>query len=87
MGTAAIIALFAGTAYAQSLSLFPIGQDGKRRLSPEEQQKQDAIDRDYAETIKKIPDGKAGNDPWGNVRSAPGKTSSTAKSTVKAKQP
>jgi hypothetical protein len=43
---------------------------GTRKLTPEEQAKQDAIDHAYKSTLQKIPEKKAG-DPWGNIRSSP----------------
>jgi hypothetical protein len=68
---AAILALWSGAAYAQTGSLFPTGQEPKPRLSPEEQQRQDELERNYRETVSKMPDRKGSNDPWGNVRAAP----------------
>ena len=49
-----------------------------------DQEKQKA----YKESLKKIPDAKASNDPWGTVRSdapkaAPSKTTTTAKAKTK----
>lgn len=73
----ALIVLFAGAAYAQSTSLFPTGQE-KRRLTVEEQQRQDELERNYREAVGKMPDRKANSDPWGKVREAPA-SSSTAK--------
>ena len=74
----ALIVLFAGAAFAQSMSLMPTGQD-KRRLSAEEQQRQDDIERNYRDAVSKMPDRKAAADPWGKVRPAPAATSSAAK--------
>ncbi len=68
---AAIIALLTGTASAQlPMPSFPLNGDG-RQLTPEEMQKQKAIDQAYRSATKKIPNKKAANDPWGNIRSAP----------------
>jgi len=82
LGTA--VALAAGPAAAQmqtpAVNLF----SDLPSKTPEEKE-QDAIkDKAYRESLKKIPDTKASNDPWGNVRSteAP-KTASPAKPKAK----
>ena len=65
---AALIALLAGPAYAQtpSLNLMP---EVKTR-TPEEKE-QDAIrEKAYKESLKKIPDSKSSSDPWGTVRNS-----------------
>jgi len=77
---AAIVALLSGTAVAQAPSgggggnpLMPrlsIGDDVKRKLTPEEQERQDALDAAYKAATKKIPDQKAA-DPWATVRPSP----------------
>jgi hypothetical protein len=68
------IALLAGPAYSQTMSVLP---DFSRHLTPEEAEREKAIERDYNATTKKIPDKKAPADPWGNVRSAPTKSSAS----------
>jgi hypothetical protein len=65
----ATIALLAGPAAAQmqtpNINLMPELQS----KTPEEKE-QDAIkDKAYRESLRKIPDAKAPNDPWGTVRS------------------
>ena len=65
----AAVALVAGPAAAQmqtpNINLIPELQS----KTPEERE-QDAIkDKAYRESLKKIPDAKASNDPWGAVRS------------------
>jgi hypothetical protein len=71
---AAIVALLTGTlltgpAAAQmpmpSLSL----GGGERKLTPEEREKQEAIDKAYRAANGKIPDKKV-DDPWADVRSS-----------------
>jgi hypothetical protein len=37
--------------------------------TPEERDAEAAKDKAYRESLKKIPDAKASNDPWGSVRS------------------
>jgi hypothetical protein len=54
--------------------------DTRRRLTPDEARREQEIENQYRETVNsKIPDKKATNDPWGNMRSAPAPTTSTAK--------
>jgi hypothetical protein len=64
---AALIALLAGPAYAQSpnINLMP----EVKTMSPEEKEAEAIRDKAYRESLKKIPDAKTANDPWGNVRS------------------
>ena len=47
-----------------------IGGEQKRKLTPEEQERQNQIDADYKAATSKIPTQKA-PDPWGDVRQAP----------------
>ena len=65
---AAIVALLASPAYAQSLGTSIIPEAPSK--TPDQIEREQAIERDYKESLKKIPDGKANSDPWGNVRSA-----------------
>ena len=68
------VALLTGAAYAQSplTPSFSLGGDHKRKLTPEEQEKQNELDNAYKSATNKIPDKKTGNDPWADVRpSAP----------------
>jgi len=37
--------------------------------TPEEKEADQVRDKAYKESLRKIPDAKASNDPWGNVRS------------------
>jgi hypothetical protein len=66
-----IIALLTGAASAQiktpGINLAP--QD--RQMTPEEKEKQKAIENEYKSAIGKIPDKKTPVDPWGAVRSNP----------------
>ena len=66
----AVLALLAGPAFAQSegphVNLVPEIQ----HKTPEEKA-QDAIrQKAYQESLRKIPDAQAPNDPWGGVRGA-----------------
>jgi hypothetical protein len=71
IGAGAILLLLTGAAAAQ----FPMpgisfGGDNKKKLTPEEQEAQNKRDKDYKAAMDKIPEKKATNDPWGNVRDA-----------------
>jgi hypothetical protein len=51
--------------------------------TPEELEKEEAQQKAYKESLKKIPDAKVSNDPWGNVRSDAPKASAPAKPKTK----
>ena len=67
LGAAAVIALLAAPAYAQTpnINLIPELQS----KTPEEKEAEAARDKAYKESLRKIPDAKVSSDPWGNVRS------------------
>ena len=67
--TAAIIALLTGTAAAQIPMSFPT--DSKRTMTPDEIEKQKAVDKAYKSAVDKIPEKKPVADPWGTVRPSP----------------
>ena len=86
----AVVILFTAEAHAQPCSTGNTSSDGmnmnvmpntNRRLTSEEAMREQQIESQYRDTVNnKIPDKKASNDPWGNVRqTAPAKTTSTAK--------
>lgn len=54
--------------------------------TPEEREAEAAKEKAYKESLKKIPDAKAPNDPWGSVRSDAPKTP-PAKSASSATKP
>jgi hypothetical protein len=66
---AAVFALLTGPAYAQistpNVNLIPELQS----KTPEEKAADEERDKAYRESLKKIPDAKVSNDPWGTVRS------------------
>ena len=74
---AATVALLTGGASAQlpmpGISLGP----STRQMTPEEKERQKAIENEYNRAMEKIPNQKKPVDPWGGVRQNP---SSTAKS-------
>jgi hypothetical protein len=64
---AAVLALLAGPAYAQMPNINLL-QEGPGKT--EDEKAADAErDKAYKETLKKIPDAKVSNDPWGAMRS------------------
>lgn len=68
---AAVLAVLAGPAYAQMPNLNLLQEaPGK---TPEEKAADAEREKAYKETLKKIPDSKASNDPWGGMRSDPPK--------------
>jgi hypothetical protein len=64
---AAIVALMAGPAYAQSQSVPRYGDEGKPK-TPQEIEADKAAERAYKNSLGNIPD-QAPTDPWGNARS------------------
>lgn len=65
---AAVAAVFcAQPAFAQMNLLGPMGE---KPMTLEEIEKREAQEKAYKESLKKIPEQKAVNDPWGDVRSA-----------------
>ncbi|WP_024512634.1 hypothetical protein [Bradyrhizobium sp. ARR65] len=49
--------------------------------TPEEREAEQERDKAYKESLKKIPDAKTSNDPWGTVRSDTPKSTAAAPST------
>jgi hypothetical protein len=68
---AVVLAVLAPPAYAQMPNI-NILQDGPSK-TPEEKAADVEREKAYKETLKKIPDSKASNDPWGGMRSDPPK--------------
>jgi hypothetical protein len=64
---AAVIALLAGPAYAQTQSVPKYGDPDKVK-SPQEIEAEREAERAYRRSLSNIPD-KGASDPWGNVRS------------------
>ena len=80
---AAAIALLAGPAYAQGLPPINLIQDAPAK-TPEQKAAEEARDKAYRESLKKIPDAKPSSDPWGAVRSDATKTSAARTTTSKS---
>ena len=68
---AAVFAALAAPASAQApnINLMPELQS----KTPEEKEAEAIRDKAYRESLKKIPDAKVSNDPWGSVRTEPAK--------------
>ncbi|OAF06199.1 hypothetical protein AYJ54_21250 [Bradyrhizobium centrolobii] len=85
---AAVLAVLAGPAYAQEAPHINLLQDGPGK-SEDEKAADAERDKAYKETLKKIPDAKTSNDPWGGMRSDPPKQpapkASAASTTKKTK--
>jgi hypothetical protein len=96
VGVAAVSALLIGTAgwTAPARAQRGGGGDGPHinlladapTKSPDEIEADKVKEKAYKESLRKIPDAKASNDPWGGVRSDAPKAAPAAKtSTAKAK--
>ncbi len=92
LGTAATVALLAGVAwlvtspvtspaYAQApnINLMP----DTPSKTPEEREADEARDKAYKDSLRKIPESKAPSDPWGTVRSSDAPKAPTAKAPAK----
>jgi hypothetical protein len=88
---AAVLALLAGPAYlagpahAQQMPNINLLQDGPSKTDDEKAADAER-DKAYKETLKKIPDAKASNDPWGGMRSDPPKAATAPKASASAKK-
>ena len=91
-GVAAIFAFLAGLllggvtgpARAQQLPNINLLADGPSK-TPEEKEADEAKDKAYKESLKKIPEAKVSSDPWGGVRSPDAPKTPPAKATASAK--
>jgi hypothetical protein len=73
-----------GPARAQGLPPINLLADGPGK-TPEEKEADEAKQKAYKESLKKIPDAKTSSDPWGGVRNADAPKSPAAKTTASAK--
>jgi hypothetical protein len=64
----AIVTLMTGAAAAQDTVGIPL--NARKTLTKEDIDKQRATDDAYRAAMKKIPDKRSSDDPWGNVRQA-----------------
>jgi hypothetical protein len=65
---AAVFALLAAPAYAQQMPKMNLMPELESK-TPEQKAADEERDKAYRESLKKIPDPKVSNDPWGTVRS------------------
>ncbi|MBW7973048.1 hypothetical protein [Bradyrhizobium sp. BR 10289] len=82
---AAVLAVLAGPAYAQMPNINLL-QEGPGK-TPEEKAADAERDKAYKETLKKIPDAKASNDPWGGMRSDPATKPAAPKASTASSAP
>jgi len=75
---AAAMAFLTGSASAQMPGMDTPLQKEQKRLTPEEQKKQEELDRNYRAASKKVPDQKP-RDPWADIRPAPAEPPSKKK--------
>ena len=68
LGAAAVVVLLTGPAYAQGPNINLIPELASK--TPEEKEAEEARDKAYKESLRKIPDAKVSSDPWGSVRGA-----------------
>lgn len=73
-------AVVSGPAFAQAPQ-FNMMADGPGK-TPEQIERQKALEKAYKESLRKIPDAAAVDDPWGGVRNA-----SQSKTSSKSRQP
>jgi hypothetical protein len=77
---AAVFALLAAPAYAQQMPKMNLMPELESK-TPEQKAADEERDKAYRESLKKIPDPKVSNDPWGTVRSDAPKAPAAAKRT------
>ncbi|MDD1532875.1 MULTISPECIES: hypothetical protein [Bradyrhizobium] len=82
---AVLLAALAGPAYAQMPNI-NLMQDGPSK-SPEEKAAEAEREKAYKETLKKIPESKASNDPWGGMRADPPKQPAAPKASAASSAP
>jgi hypothetical protein len=78
---AAILAGLSAPASAQTPNINLMPEFATK--SPEEKEADAIREKAYRESLKKIPDAKASNDPWGNVRAAEPAKAAPAKAKTK----
>ena len=80
---AAVMALMVGPAYAQMPKLNLL-QDGPDKTQ-DQKDADEAREKAYQDTLRKIPDAKTSSDPWGGVRNDTPTKTSTAKTPASKK--
>jgi hypothetical protein len=87
IGVAMAVALLAGwmvPSHAQMPNINLLA-DGPSK-TPEEKEADEARDKAYKETLRKIPDAKSASDPWGGVRTTDTPKAPAPKATAQAKK-
>lgn len=80
---AAVLTVLAGPALAQDAPHINLLSDGPSKTE-DEKAADAARDKAYKETLKKIPDAKTSNDPWGGMRADPPKQPAKASAATSA---
>lgn len=80
---AAVFTWSTAPAYAQTPTINLLADQPSK--TPEERERDEAQQKAYKESLKKIPDAKASSDPCGNVRSEAPKATSPAPAKPKTK--
>ena len=83
---AAVLAVLAGPAFAQEAPHINLLADTPSKTD-DEKAADAARDKAYKETLKKIPDAKASNDPWGGMRADPPKQQPAPKASAATSTP
>jgi hypothetical protein len=78
---AAFLAGLSATAYAQTPNMNLMPELPSK--TPEEKEADAAREKAYRESLKKIPDAKTSNDPWGTVRAPEPAKAASAKAKTK----
>jgi len=78
---AAVLVMLAGPAFAQSPHINLLADQPSK--TPEQIEQEEAQQKAYKESLKKIPDAKVASDPWGTVRSDAPKAAAPAKPKTK----
>jgi hypothetical protein len=86
---AAVIAVLTGGPVDAQSSKSPTLEDMMGAKTPDQIEKEQATEKAYKESLKKIPDAKKPADPWGSARGtdAAKETSKTSKAPVAKKPP
>lgn len=93
LAAAALVIAPAASAFAQGMPMPGFQLGGGNQMSPEEKARQERLEKAARDAQSKVPDQKASNDPWANVRSSEAPTSKvdhkakTSKSAAKSTQP
>jgi hypothetical protein len=69
IGVVAVIAILTGPAYGQSKAS-PTLEEMMNTKTPDQIEKEQATEKAYKESLKKIPESKTPTDPWGAARGA-----------------